>query len=148
MICSASKVESPQIVFPKTLATREGLLGFRSNNPDLNASPARVTVILDEKIDMFHYKATLEVGDTAFLRRALLAKVAFGRQRKQMMNEVKIYTHLYSRGVVDCIPDVLGVFHAEPEGLVLLTRNVGKTLAERKCPTQVRFSCHFSLRSF
>lgn len=62
-----------------------------------------------------------------------IVKVALLNEHSRLEDEVKIYTHLNAKGVVDCIPDVLGIFKmTEFPYLLLVTRDAGLSLAKQK----------------
>lgn len=134
---------------------RIGSLGRR---PGPRSPPLRL--VISDLIKPFHvYKATPEMYDVS-IRHYAVFKMAIvdpeDREPLKMANEIKIYTHLNTKGVVDCIPNVLGVFNLRLQTTschlttyqVLVTRNAGVSLAERKESGQASYVIFMPLSWF
>lgn len=131
---SASKGRTFGVVFhTPTTCSRLKSLGVRATSVSSHPVSSPPRVILGESFDISVYKASLETENDTY-RHGLIVKMTFTKEQKpRLNNEINVYTHSYKNGVVDCIADALGVFHASDDNLeVLILRSAGKSLTERK----------------
>lgn len=99
------------------------------------SGPSPLHLIIDDLVKpetLFIHKATLEMSEVS-IRHCAIVKMALLHEQSKLEQEVRIHTHFNKRGVVDCIPDVLGMFKLTKEPcLLLVTKNTGLSLVQRK----------------